>query len=421
MIELIKHGHIQRLGSFRVEDTGCEYTYDSILTPGTEVVDQAMVDQVRMEIVHPRLTCLCHPVGPIAMHFQRRRKEDKIVRFWDNRNNDLVHVKDCPRARAEDVRESKQHKLAASGEKVYLGKDGLEHSDSNVGDLFADDEDEEDRPRKSSPVRVDTAESEWDTDSTDGTEKRTGTIRVGRGKTKFGGLIRNWYVIGYKWAADYAKTRDGAPIPLEDLSMQNVLWGMWTVLYKQLIEANGEPLEKIAFVPHQSRRGKRRNNEHKLIFGVVGKIRETEDQRALEVNVHGIGDRWVVRIPRGKIPTRPSRNMWGNRLIAVRAVFHGAGEHYEATHRPFLVHLVEPGGVWVDSTYEAKLYHELRYRKFQIEKPLRETDEFYEYRPDFVLRGFHRPVVIEVYGVQNVVSYDEHKDTHISSLVSDLG
>ena len=91
--------HLQKLGVFRIEETGQEYAYDSIFEPGTEVVDRATLDNIRMSIPHPHLTCLCHPVGPIAMHFQRHRIGDKTVRFWDNRNNELSHVAQCPRAR----------------------------------------------------------------------------------------------------------------------------------------------------------------------------------------------------------------------------------------------------------------------------------------------------------------------------------
>lgn len=400
--------HLQKLGYFRIEETGQEYAYDSIFEPGTEIVDQATLDEIRMGIQHPHLTCLCHPVGPIAMHFQRHRIGDKKVRFWDNRNNELSHVAKCPRARSEDVQASKERKQVASGERVYLAADGYEHSDSNVGDLFAP-EDEEDEVKQVSPVRVDTARSE-SSDASNQSESRT-RIRVVRGKTKFGGLIRNWYVMGYKWAVDYATTRDGVRIRAEDLSIQKVLWGMWTVLYLKIVEGNGKSLEKVAFVPHPSRRDKRVSGEQKLILGIVGKVRSND--LGAEVMVHGIvGERWMVRIPKGKVTRRPRMDRWSNRLIAVRAVYRELeGGYYEATHRPFIVQLVEPGGVWVESSYEAKLYYELRSRHFQLEKPLRDSDEFYGYRPDFVIRGFRSPVIIEVYGVQNVASYDEHKET----------
>ncbi|MCF8568532.1 hypothetical protein LLE49_27825 [Alicyclobacillus tolerans] len=401
--------HDPKVGVFRIEETGQEYTYGSIFEPGTEVVNQATLDEIRMGIQHPHLMCLCHLVGPIAMHFQRHRIGDQMVRFWDNRNNELSHVADCPRARSEDVRASKERKQVASGEKIYIAADGYEHSDSNIGDIFAPEDDDKEEMTRASPVRVDTAKGEEPSDLNDSSGQRT-RVRVVRGNTKFGGLIRNWYVMGYKWAADYAKTRDGVRISAENLSVQNVLWGMWTVLYMKLVEANGKPLEKIAFVPHPSRRNKRVDGEHKLILGVVGKVRE--GTQGLDITVHGIGDRWMVRIPQGKAPRRRRAETWGNRLIAVRAVYRDLEmEYYEATHRPFLVQLVEPGGVWVDSSYEARLYHELRSRHFQVDKPLRDSEEFYGYRPDFVLRGFRSPVIIEVYGVQNMASYDEHKET----------
>ncbi len=50
-------------------------------------------------------------------------------------------------------------------------------------------------------------------------------------------------------------------------------------------------------------------------------------------------------------------------------------------------------------------------RRLQIEKPLRPHDTWFGYRPDFVLRGLSRPVIVEVWGRMDDLVYAAHAET----------
>lgn len=238
------------------------------------------------------------------MHFQRHRVTDKFARFWDNANNLLKHTKDCPRYHAEDVVEARIRTIAASGVQREKSESGQDCVDIKV-DIFGDEKEEtiQEKPVSHS-LEQDTQTTEENHIAGSSVSVRSSSNRI---KAKFGGFMREWYILGYQYAAENAK-RNGKTIHHEDLKMHDLLFGMWRVMLD------------------------------------------------------------------GRIT------------------------------------IAEPGAIWVDSDYENTMYQELRKRNFAIEKSLLESEEFFGYKPDFVIRRLWLPAVIEVYGVKNNEQYGKRKE-----------
>jgi hypothetical protein len=393
-------------GYFLVEETNKIVAYQTLLTVNTE--DSAIpIETIKLIAngnLKPRLYCLCHSIEPIPMHFQRVRMGDKMVHFWDNAGNKLTHTSECPRAKSEDVQRSKQKRQTLPGVEWTTGANGQIGVDVHI-DPFA--KDEETKIKKVS-AQINTSEAE--SIDRESPQSQTSSSRSGGGRrrSKFEGLIRAWYEIGRAFAAKEAQTVDGKQIALQDLNLKNLIWGMWRVMLNDQpnnpfrFTISGKRAATFAYVPTKKAENFRRVGEQKILLGKVTRVQMQGQE--IQLNLEGINSEWKIIAPRQEIPFD---------LINYLAVFRGIYEqegHFRATHKPLFVLIAVPGAVWTDSEYERDTYHELRNRNFKIEKPMQESEEFFGYRPDFVVRDFRLPVVIEVYGMRGNQKYDEHKE-----------
>ncbi|MHB1681549.1 MAG: hypothetical protein ACYCYO_01795 [Bacilli bacterium] len=81
------------------------------------------------------------------------------------------------------------------------------------------------------------------------------------------------------------------------------------------------------------------------------------------------------------------------------------------THKVFETHLHPHGCAWLDSSYEYTAYDKMVRMGLQPEKPLESMAEFEGYKPDFVVRGFGSPIVIEVWGMaESNAEYRRHME-----------
>ena len=391
--------HIQKVGCFKVDETGDIYEYATML--GSSGVGQLTDMKVR-EITHGQsvhLSCLCNPVGPIAMHFQRHRITDKFARFWDNANNLLQHTKNCPRYHSEDVAEARARIIAASGVQRDKNDSGQDCVDIKV-DIFGDGKEESIQERHvAGTLEQDAQVPETNTIANSSVRVRSSINHV---KAKFGGFMREWYILGYKYATEIVK-RNGRAVRCEDLRIHDLLFGMWRVMLDGRITISGKAISNYAFVPFQKMKWKYEKVDKSIVVGIV-----TWHEYGVEedrLHVKGINDTWTISVPHEYVP---KADMLG-KLIAVRCVRTGHGSSV-ITHAPFVMQIAEPGAVWVDSSYEETMYQELRKRGFSIEKPLVESEEFFGYRPDFVIRKLWLPIVLEVYGFENSEQYEKRKE-----------
>ncbi len=396
-------------GYFQVHESGRIIAYQdlALLNSATAeaVISTDQIKQIANGCTKPRLLCLCHPLEPIMMHFQRVRIGDVTARFWDNAANHLTHTVDCPRAKSSDVKQGRERRSTLPGVEWEMNADGQVIVDVNM-DPFAIEE-------EATEISVDVKSCATQEQKQGGALRARNVIASRsssgtRRKSKYEGLIRVWYELGRMYAAKEAYTQDKQKIASKNLSLQNLLWGMWRVMLNTKpddpfqFSVAGKKASLFAYIPSKQAEHKRRVGEQKIIVGRVKKAWLKNNE--IHISLDGINTSWDVITSRSGFPSNVV-----HRLAALRCEF-GEDGFYRTTHKPVFVSIAEPGAVWVDSAYEMQVYHELRVRNFTIEKPMRETDEFFQYRPDFVLRDFRQPVVIEIYGMRGNKAYNEHKE-----------
>ena len=222
-----------------------------------------------------------------------------------------------------------------------------------------------------------------------------------RAKAKFGGLIREWYLVGREFALANA-ARPGY------LNRRDVVHGMWrTLIMDRVCLGSGDSLKPTAYVPHKTQTD-HQNGDRKVLLGLLRGVENAEDSgREVRLHIQGINDVWTVEVPEPL--TKKATDIKEQMLVGVRV--RRRGDTWRLTHAPFAVPLANPDAMWVESGLEAEAYGALSRTRFGVDKPLRVMDEVGGLRPDFVLTGLDKPVMVEVYGRVGDPSYDEHKET----------
>lgn len=290
--------YVNKPGYFLVEDTRQIVAYRDLLLPGAEdsTVSIETLNTIAGVTIHshPRLLCLCHPVEPIPMHFQRVHIGDEVVHFWDNAKNHLMHTSDCPRAKAADVARAKQNRQTQPG---VEWENGEKQFDANC-DPFA--EDDQEREIKEVSTNIETSETKFSDVSP---QKRQPSIHAmgGRRKSTFEGIIRAWYEIGRKYAIQATVTANGDRIFPQDLMLRNLVWGMWRVMLNGKKDSlsftiGGKRASKFAYVPTKQARTMRKVGEQRILVGRIAKFRENETD--IDVALEGINDVWAIVVPR---------------------------------------------------------------------------------------------------------------------------
>ncbi|MCI0184750.1 hypothetical protein MM817_03047 [Acidibacillus sp. S0AB] len=217
--------------------------------------------------------------------------------------------------------------------------------------------------------------------------------RVGRidkqERTTVAALIREWYVEGLQ----IAQERMG-----QLRSTQAILYGMQMAMLEERIRLDKESLKKIAYIPHP----RQYPMEQAIIVGFAQACLSIGEEEEV----------WQISGVKGAFETvhiekryLPNHRLKGN-LVAIQTT---RKQGTIRAMRSIVDAIIHPNGcVWLDSQHEKDLYEELLLRRLQIEKPLRPHDTWFGYRPDFVLRGWSRPVIVEVWGLMDDVVYASH-------------
>jgi len=339
--------------------------------------------------------CHCHPLGDIKMHTVETLKGGGLYYLANNpRKEDekalLDHLSTCPRHHVDDPDVPKSFRAGTEPGVIRgLNKKGEETIDLSV-ELF--------------PARSRTKKSLFSTREEEGPEvhqlKNPGTVEksggTSRSETAFGGVLREWYLYGL----DHAK-RHWASNP----TLEQVVEGMWRVMLDDRIKINKVSLSDQAWVPfHKITRF--RQGEQRLLVGLIRELPQWEDEQTAQLMLHGVDVDWPVVVGPGQAR---ARHGWKRRLCLVAAEYRDGRWH--ALRKPAVALLHPDGAVWLDSMLEWRMYEFLRSRNVQIEKPLRECPEWYDFKPDFVLPQESPPVVIEVWGLPDtVLAYHERKE-----------
>lgn len=219
-----------------------------------------------------------------------------------------------------------------------------------------------------------------------------------RAKAEFGGLIREWYLIGREFALSNRKNGQ------THINRRDIIHGMWREMLNDRVLANEQSIKNISFVPHKSIT-QHRDGDRKILVGLFEGVGTTAFGE-MQINIRGINTIWSVSAPPELAKKIDSKTV--NRLISVRAQWRN--EDWRLTHKPFVVLLTDPDAMWVESEIEMRAYAVLSKTRFEVQKPLRIMEDLGGLRPDFVLIGLDRPVIVEVYGRVGDPDYDEHKE-----------
>ena len=328
-----------------------------------------------------------NPIGSHRYHLRTNRGHSEL-----HDRSCLKHALDAPAKvlEAERVQSAVQFRPNAKGETV------VEVSIS----LFAGGVREETADDENSPIQNDIEQARPTRTVVDEVDDEESAASR-RAKAKFGGLLREWYLVGREFALSNA-TRPGY------LNRRDVLHGMWrTLLEDRVCLGHGEGLKANAYVPHKAQTH-HQNGDRKVLVGLLRTVENAIDDSGREGRLHiqGINDTWAVDVPESL--AKMASGIKEQMLVGVRV--RRRGDTWRLTHAPFAVKLANPDAMWVESGLEAEAYATLSRTRFHVDKPLRVMDEVGGLRPDFVLRGLDKPVMVEVYGRVGDPSYDEHKE-----------
>lgn len=344
------------------------------------------------EPVRPvEIVCTCREDGHvIQMHFVEKPAGSR--RYYLATNPNLDHHPKCLKHRVDDVKTATPNPTKRAIQ--MRESDGKTVLNVHIN-LFSGGVQESEDVSESLDHDLSMSPNAKYVKSEESTIKRR-TRR--RAQVRFGGLIREWYLMGRDFACNDKQHRQ--------ISQSDVLHGMWRVMLAHQIEVTdtGESLKKSAYVPHKSIKS-HTEGEQKIIIGLVDSMDIPEAGEKI-IHIRGISDTWSTVVP--IVLGHRVHALTQRHLIAVRAI---RRDHtWRLTHLPFAVILANPAAMWVESNVEAEAYALIVKTPFTVDKPLHVMKELGGLRPDFILHGLNRPVMVEIYGRTGDPNYDEHKE-----------
>ncbi|MCL6441862.1 MAG: hypothetical protein K6T83_00105 [Alicyclobacillus sp.] len=343
-----------------------------------------------------RILCCCREdAQEVKMHIVEKPVGSRRYYLATNPNSSGLHAPTCPKHALDEPDRRKlvntlsavQFRTNSDGETIvevsinpFAG--GIREQDGEQKDYSGSD------VEQTNPVRTIYKKAEGEE-----------TSRTRRATAKFGGLIREWYLLGREYAL--ANRKEGQ----QYIGKRNIIYGMWQMmLADRVFLANGKSIKTIAFIPHSAITW-HREGDQRIIVGLFEKI-ETKASGEKQLTIRGINVSWSVSVPQNLAAQVNTKVRY--QLIGVRVRRHD--NEWRLTHLPFMVLLANPNAMWVESDAEREAYLILTRTKFHVKKPIRVMEELGGLRPDFVLDGLDRPVIVEVYGRIGDPDYDEHKE-----------
>ncbi|MFD1676036.1 hypothetical protein [Alicyclobacillus fodiniaquatilis] len=346
--------------------------------------DQQVFKQL-CEPERPKLYCTCSPLGRVPMHVKRRPKGIGRYFIAIDPNAAIQHSLNCPLYHLKE--DSDLPRLPPYYETGVdrETKNGNEFIHVNIR-VFASQTNTNETDIKSNAPSINQLR-----------QIESSEFRFGRTKLEvaFGGLFREWYILGLGFAQ-----RTMSPKP----SREQLLRGMWKVLINKQITVEDGPFDKIAIVPFSKVKW-RLEGQPRVIVGYVISPPVEFDNSTVKVRVRGIDTEIDVLVRNRHLPNY----RLDGRLCALRVVCQNQ-EYWSINHVQGLL-IYPDGAVWLDSSYEWQAYEFLlKQRGLAIVKPLMPSPEWYDFKPDFVLTNTKPQTVIEVWGMPDVfLHYHEQK------------
>ena len=340
------------------------------------------------------LSCTCQPETPIRMGLRNHPVHKERVQVLYQIDRDVDHAPTCPRYAEDSPTPVRRvvHEPAVHTQVVL--KDGKAQTRVllHMADLFAPDD-----PAEALRESVDDEpQLAIETHARPLRKAPTSGTATHRAKLAFGGLIREWYVLGLQNATDFLQS--------SPKKMALLLRGMRHVMLdEQVALDDSRPLKQIAMIPSSKLSPTRLDK--KIIVGEVVS-RESIGDGDESWGVQGVDATWAIRVRAKHLP----RHDGLHHLAALRVTMEvGVAT---TTHRVFDT-LVHPHGcVWLDSSYEWQVYAFLVSLHRMVEKPLQAAQEWFGFCPDFVIRGYAVPILIEVWGMaESNPVYRRHMET----------
>lgn len=317
------------------------------------------------------------------MHVKERPKGSGRYFLADNPKAEFEHALNCPRYHVDDGAEVPHMAPVYETGVDHEIKGGEEYVHVNIR-VFATQPDKELGSKAMDAPLVNNL------NQIESSEHRFGKAKV---PVAFGGLIREWYMLGLEYSR---RTMNESP------NCDQLLRGMWKVMINRRITVDDGSLDKIAIIPFSKVKW-RPEGQPRIILGYASSDAVSHEKGLSKLSIRGIDTEFNVLVRNRHLP----RYGLKGRLCALRVVCQN-GEYITINH-VFGV-LIHPGGaVWLDSSYEWKAYDYLLEQGYSVEKPLLPSPEWYDFKPDFVLRNTRPPVVIEVWGMPDTFLHYHHQ------------
>ena len=210
-------------------------------------------------------------------------------------------------------------------------------------------------------------------------------------------LLRRLHTLAWQTATECC----GAP----PKSVEGLLQLMRLVLAEERITLkHGEPLKDVVLIPRketlslQARKildgGMESDILHRRVVVGLATERERFEKDDSEVwQIAGVDAACSIRVLRRHLPSRE----WRGHLCAL--CVQNEPDGMVTTRKVIETYLHPYRCAWLDSFCEYIVYDKMVRMGLQPEKPLEPMVEFEGYKPDFVVRGFGSPIVIEVWGM----------------------
>ena len=370
-------------------------SYDELIVNGQW--NQALLASWRVGGNHPMLICHCHPLGAIAMHIVERPRGSGRYHLADNPDGSpLEHMLACPRYHVDDPDGPRNTKSVGTPGVEWTNEGSAnERVDIRIN-LFPQ------APEQSTENAVNEEQPVWVSVLKNPQTGAPAGVSVSRAESEFGGLLREWYRIGFSHAR-----RSLSKCPTDE----QVLRGMWRSMLDRRVTVNKAPIVTDAYVPY-GRITRLREGERKILLGRIDEVPFREqvvgggkDGVQWRYELVGIDCAWTLVVPNR---FRPKHHSMNGRFCLVDAEYHK--DEWRALRRPACAIVHPQGGVWLDSQYEARMYEFLIGQGATVEKPLLPSAQWFHYKPDFVLPNESPPVLIEVWGLPDTfLTYHEQK------------
>ncbi|SHK67615.1 hypothetical protein SAMN05443507_11960 [Alicyclobacillus tolerans] len=373
--------------------------YSDIIVPserGKKVWNQ----QVLRKLVEPErpwlVECCCqtNPSKRVSMHVVERPIGKRRYYLANNPNSPYQHTSDCPKKQLESVVSLPPILSKNDAVRWSVNENGEMQVDVHVS-LFAGGL----REMTEDDVVSDNVEMNESRIGVRGNKEEAERRRTVRSQVEFGGLIREWYLIARHCLLENRPASDiSTPI-----TPALILGVMLKTLLEGKITANGKELRSIAHIPHPSVK-RHIEGTRKILLGIY----DGNFESGKFVKLRGLKSAsWRIDIPEQFAKSFVGYSV-GKTLTAVRVI--RKGDHWRLTHAPFGALLAQPDAMWVESKIEEQAYAFLKKMSWTIEKPYHKRDDLGGLRPDFVLHGLDRDVVVEIYGRVGDEKYNAHKE-----------